>query len=110
MGDAAFGMTGLDFETAVRCNIPILTVVLNNNFMAAETRHMATSHKLFGTQNVGGNYADIGRALGGWSERVEDPDKIAPALERARKATRDGKAALLEFITSREHQYSRMGG
>ena len=109
MGDAAFGMTGLDFETAVRCNIPILTVVLNNNFMAAETRHMATSHKLFGTQNVGGNYAEIGRALGGWSERVEDPDQIAPAFERARNATRSGKAALLEFITSREHQYSRMG-
>jgi len=109
MGDAAFGMTGLDFETAVRCNIPILTVVLNNNFMAAETRHMATSQKLFATQHVGGNYAEIGRALGGWSERVEDPDEIAPALERARRATQDGKAALLEFITSREHNYSRFG-
>lgn len=109
MGDAAFGMTGLDFETAARCNIPILTVVLNNNFMAAETRHMATSHSLFGTQNVGGNYADIGRALGGWSERVEDPDQIAPAIQRARKATEEGKAALLEFITSREHRYSRIG-
>jgi acetolactate synthase-1/2/3 large subunit len=109
MGDAAFGMTGLDFETAVRCNIPILTVVLNNNFMAAETRMMATSHKLFGTQNVGGNYAEIGHALGGWSERVEDPEQIAPAIQRARKATEDGKAAMLEFITSREHNYSRMG-
>jgi acetolactate synthase-1/2/3 large subunit len=102
-------MTGLDFETAVRCSIPILTVVLNNNFMAAETRHMAISHKLFGTQHVGGNYAEIGRALGGWSERVEDPDEIASALQRARKATQDGKAALLEFITSREHDYSRFG-
>jgi len=108
MGDAAFGMTGLDFETAVRCNIPILTVVLNNNFMAAETRMMATSHKLFGTQNVGGNYAEIGRALGGWSERVEDPEQISPAIQRARKATEGGKAAMLEFITSREHNYSRM--
>ena len=109
MGDAAFGMTGLDFETAVRCNIPILTVVLNNNFMAAETSHMATSHKLFGTQDVGGNYAEIGRALGGWAERVEDPEQIAPALRRAQKATIEGKAALLEFITSREHGYSRLG-
>jgi acetolactate synthase-1/2/3 large subunit len=109
MGDAAFGMTGLDFETAVRCNIPILTVVLNNNFMAAETRHMATSHKLFETQNVGGNYAEIGRALGGWAEKVEAPEQIAAAFERAKKATQDGKAALLEFITSREHEYSRIG-
>ncbi|MGH7798658.1 MAG: thiamine pyrophosphate-requiring protein, partial [Candidatus Binatia bacterium] len=107
MGDAAFGMTGLDFETAVRCNIPILTVVLNNNFMAAETRQMATSHQLFGTQHVGGNYAEIGRALGGWAERVEDPEQIAPAIQRARRATKDGKAAMLEFITSREHTYSR---
>ena len=31
MGDAAFGMTGLDFETAARSGIPILTVVLNNS-------------------------------------------------------------------------------
>ena len=37
MGDAAFGMVGLDFETAVRSNIPIITVVLNNSTMAAET-------------------------------------------------------------------------
>lgn len=109
MGDAAFGMTGLDFETAVRCQIPILTVVLNNNFMAAETRMMAASHKLFSTQNVGGNYAEIGRALGGWAERVDDPEKIRPALQRARKATEEGRAALLEFITSREHDYSRLG-
>jgi acetolactate synthase-1/2/3 large subunit len=108
MGDAAFGMTGLDFETAVRCNIPILTVVLNNHFMAAETSHMATSHRLFATQNVGGNYAEIGRALGGWAERIEDPEQVAPALQRAYKATTEGKAAMLEFITSREHHYSRM--
>ncbi|HZA56094.1 MAG TPA: thiamine pyrophosphate-dependent enzyme, partial [Candidatus Udaeobacter sp.] len=109
MGDAAFGMTGLDFETAVRSNIPILTIVLNNNFMAAETRHMKASHEIYKTQELGGNYAEIGRALGGWAERVEDPEQIAAAIQRARKATQDGKAALLEFITSRESNYSRMG-
>ena len=109
MGDAAFGMTGLDFETAVRCNIPILTIVLNNNFMAAETRHMKASHERYQTQALGGNYSEIGRALGGWAERVEDPEQVASAIQRARRATEDGKAALLEFITSRESNYSRMG-
>ena len=108
MGDAAFGMTGLDFETAVRCNIPTLTIVLNNNFMAAETRHMKTSHERYQTQEIGGNYTEIGRALGGWAERVEDPEQIGPAIQRARRATEGGKAALLEFITSRESNYSRM--
>ena len=45
---------------------------------------------------------------GGRSERVEEPNQIVPALQRARKVTDDGKAALLEFITSRELFYSRM--
>jgi len=107
MGDAAFGMTGLDFETAVRNNIPILTIVLNNNFMAAETHSMQASHARYGTMNILGNYADLAKSLGGWSERVEDPQQIVPALQRARKVTDDGKAALLEFITSREINYSR---
>ena len=109
MGDAAFGMTGLDFETAVRNNIPTLTIVLNNNFMAAETHSMQASHERYGTMNILGNYADLAKSLGGWSERVEEPGQIVPALQRARKVTDDGKAALLEFITSREHTYSRPG-
>ena len=107
MGDAAFGMTGLDFETAVRNNIPILTIVLNNNFMAAETHSMEASHERYGTMNILGNYADLARSLGGWSERVEDPNQIVPALQRARKVTDDGKAALLEFVTCREIAASR---
>ena len=108
MGDAAFGMTGLDFETAVRNNIPTLTIVLNNNFMAAETHSMQASHERYGTMNILGNYADLAKSLGGWTERVEEPNQIVPALQRARKITNDGKAALLEFITSREIAYSRM--
>ncbi|MGE5217279.1 MAG: thiamine pyrophosphate-requiring protein [Chloroflexota bacterium] len=108
MGDAAFGMTGLDFETAVRNNIPTLTIVLNNNFMAAETHSMQVSHERYGTMNILGNYADLAKSLGGWSERVEEPSQIVPAFQRARRVTEEGKAALLEFVTSREINYSRM--
>ncbi len=106
MGDAAFGMTGLDFETAVRSNIPILTVVFNNSTMAVETAAMAKSHALYGTRDLGGNYADMALAMGGWAERVESPSEVAPALLRARKATEDGRAALLEFITGQEGDFS----
>lgn len=108
MGDAAFGMTGLDFETAVRNNIPTLTIVLNNNFMAAETHSMQASHERYGTMNILGNYADLAKSLGGWSERVEEANQIVPALQRAHRVTEEGKAALLEFVTSREINYSRM--
>lgn len=109
MGDAAFGMTGLDFETAVRSNIPILTIVLNNSTMAVETRHMALSHERYGTRDLGGNYADMARAMGGWAERVEEPAAVASAIVRARRATEEGRAALLEFITGAEIEYSHKG-
>ena len=107
MGDAAFGMTGLDFETAVRSSLPIITVVLNNSTMAAETTLMATSHELFNTRDLGGNYADLGRAMGGYAERIEDPAEVIPAFKRARQVTeQEGNAVLLEFITSSETQVS----
>ena len=106
MGDAAFGMTGLDFETAARNSIPILTIVLNNSTMAIETTHMARSHELYGTRDIGGNYADMALAMGGWAERVADPADVGPAILRARKATEEGQASLLEFITSEETAFS----
>ena len=107
MGDAAFGMVGLDFETAVRSNLPIITVVLNNSTMAAETNAMADSHRLYNSRDLGGNYADIGTAMGGYAERIDDPAEVAAAFARARKVTEErGRAVLLEFITSSETEAS----
>jgi thiamine pyrophosphate-dependent acetolactate synthase large subunit-like protein len=108
MGDAAFGMTGLDFETAVRSNIPICTIVLNNDDMAVEVPHMELSNDRFGSRGLYGRYADMARAMGGWSERVDDPKDVGAALERARKATEDGNSALLEFVTSSEMAKSNL--
>ena len=108
MGDAAFGMTGLDFETAVRSNIPICTIVLNNDDMAVEVPHMERSHDLFGSRGLYGRYADMARAMGGWSERVEDPGDVSAAILRARRVTEDGKPALLEFVTSSEMAKSNL--
>ena len=107
MGDAAFGMVGLDFETAVRSNLPIITVVLNNSTMAAETNAMADSHRLYNSRDLGGNYADMGTAMGGYAERIDDPGEVAAAFARARKVTEErGRAVLLEFITSSETEAS----
>jgi thiamine pyrophosphate-dependent acetolactate synthase large subunit-like protein len=107
MGDAAFGMTGLDFETAVRCGVPILTIVFNNSSMAIETRHMGLSHAKHRARDLGGNYAALARDLGGWSERVEHPGQIGEAILRARRQTEEGKACLLEFITNEETAFSQ---
>lgn len=55
---------------------------------------------------MGGNYADMGRAMGGYAERVENPSEIKPALQRAVRITEEDKCpVLLEFITCEEIMY-----
>jgi acetolactate synthase-1/2/3 large subunit len=105
-GDAAIGMTGMDFETAVRCNIPILSILFNNYAMAMEFKPMAVSRKKYHSTDISGNYADWAIALGGHGERVTDPTEVVHALLRGIAATKEGKPALLEFITTQDKVYS----
>ena len=100
MGDAAFGMTGLDLETAVRSDLPILTIVLKNSTMAAERSSLTISHDRYRSRDLGGDYCDIARALGAHAERVVSPVEIVPAIERARMRTEEGRASLIEVVTS----------
>ncbi|GIT12512.1 MAG: hypothetical protein CM1200mP33_6980 [Chloroflexota bacterium] len=75
MGDAAIGMVGMDIETAVRNNIGILTIVLNNGAMAIERPSMPTSIEKYKAHSQGGNYKQVAEALGGWGTRVSKPEK-----------------------------------
>jgi acetolactate synthase-1/2/3 large subunit len=109
-GDAAIGMTGMDFETAVRERIPILSVLSNNFSMAMEIPAMRISDEKFNSTDISGNYADFAKALGGYGERVSDPGDIVPAIKRAVRETENGRPALLEFITSKEIEYSTFRG
>ena len=56
--------------------------------------------------NITGNYADLARSLGAYSERVETPDQIIPAIERGIRKTAEGEPVLLEFITAKEIEFS----
>jgi acetolactate synthase-1/2/3 large subunit len=109
-GDAAIGMTGMDFETASRCGLPIMSILFNNYRMAMEDKIMAVSKERFASTDISGNYADFAKALGGHSERVTEPGRIAGALADGIKATQEGKAVLLEFITTTEKVYSTFQG
>jgi thiamine pyrophosphate-dependent acetolactate synthase large subunit-like protein len=105
-GDAAIGFTGMDFETAVRERIPILSVLLNNFSMAIELKVMKVATEKYRSTDISGNYADFARALGGWGERVTEPGAIVPAIKRAIDKTREGTPALLEFITEKAVDFS----
>src|SRR5271155_2060004 len=106
-GDAAIGFTGMDFETAVRERLPILSILSNNFSMAIELKVMPISTEKYRSTDISGNYADFAKALGGYGERVTEPGQIKEAIKRGIAATKDGKPALLEFITEKAVDVSR---
>ena len=106
MGDAAFGMAGLDVETAARCRLPILTILLNNSTMGGYGARMPLATAQYGAAHLSGDYAAVAEGLGAYSERVEQPAEIVPAIRRAQKAMESGRPALLEFITAEERTVS----
>lgn len=101
-GDAAIGFTGMDFETAVRERIPILSILMNNFSMAIELPIMQVATEKYRSTDISGNYADMAKAFGGYGERVTDPGEIVAAIRRGVEATESGTPALLEFITDKE--------
>jgi thiamine pyrophosphate-dependent acetolactate synthase large subunit-like protein len=106
-GDAAIGFTGMDFETAVRERIPILSILLNNFSMAMELPIMPVSTEKYRSTDISGDYAAMARAFGGYGERVTEPAEIVPAIRRGIEQTQKGVPALLEFITSKELTVSK---
>jgi acetolactate synthase-1/2/3 large subunit len=106
-GDAAIGFTGMDFETAVRERIPILSILLNNFSMAIELKVMPISTEKYRSTDISGNYADMAKAFGGYGERITQPGDIKAAIQRGIAQTQAGKPALLEFITAKETRVSK---
>ncbi len=99
LGDASFGMTGMELETAVRMGLPTLTVLINNGGIGGGIMGM---ERPTGTPpavaQLGGNFSVVAQGLGAHSERVEHPDTLIPAYQRAIRATQAGQAALVEVL------------
>ena len=102
MGDASFGMAGMDVETGARAEIPIMTVVLNNGLMTNYSHHMPAATERWGSNRLTGDYAKIGAALGAYSERVEAPEQLVPAFNRGASANLEGRPALIEVMVREE--------
>ena len=107
MGDASFGMTGMDIETAARNRIAILTVVFNNGVMGAEREELKISDQKYGAMTVSGNYAKVAEGLNVASTRVEKPAQILGAIKQAVGVTQSGAPFLLEVVVKEGHDFSR---
>ena len=74
------GMTGMDFESCVRCQIPILSILSYIFWMKTEYAAMKVSHEKYRTCDISGNYADFAKAMGGYGERVTEPEQVVHAM------------------------------
>ena len=106
MGDTAVGMAGIDFETAVREKIPSITVILNNSAMGGYEKNIPLAAERYRTKYLTGDYMSMTQSLGSFSQRVERPDEIVPAIRRALDSTAAGHPAVLEFITREDPVFS----
>ncbi|MDO8750269.1 MAG: thiamine pyrophosphate-binding protein [Dehalococcoidia bacterium] len=91
-GDGSFGFHAMELDTAARNKINVITVISNNGGWASH----ATSRKAQPGGYLGfSDYHKMANAFGCYSERVEKPADIRPALERAAKA---GVPSLINVI------------
>ena len=95
-GDGAFSLTGWDFETMVRFDLPFIGVVGNNSYMNqiryGQIQKYGEERGDVGNKLGDVRYDEFAKMLGGYGEEVRDPKDIRPALERARES---GKPALI---------------
>ena len=91
VGDGAFGMTGFELATAAQYGIKVITIVLNNGGLDASR---GAAQSALGRApdtdwfDLTGDYETIGRGLGCDTAKVERPQQLRPAFEKAIQADR----------------------
>ena len=88
-GDGAFGFNGIEFDTAVRHNLPIVCVMGNDSAWGIDRQiQIGVYGKPVATDLLPTRYDQVVRGLGGHGEIVENPEELQPALERCLKLER----------------------
>jgi acetolactate synthase-1/2/3 large subunit len=85
-GDGSFGLNGFEFDTAVRFDLPIVSIVGNDagwGQIRGPQKSMVGEERAVATSLASTRYDKVVEALGGYGEQVERPDQIKDALERA---------------------------
>ena len=105
-GDGAFGLNGMDFESMVRHNLPVVGVIGNDGQWAQikHPQHAMLGHSTAADLAPGTRYDRMVEALGGYGELVTQPDQIRPAIERAFAS---GKPACINVLTDPTVVYAR---
>ncbi|MFG1934794.1 acetolactate synthase [Mycobacterium sp. NPDC048908] len=105
-GDGAFGFSGMEWDTLVRHDIHVVSVIGNNGIWALEHHPMMMlyGYSVVAELRPGTRYDEVVTALGGHGEVVSTPAEVRPALERAFAA---GVPAVVNALTDPAVAYPR---
>jgi len=95
-GDGGFLMNSQEIETAVRHNIGVVTIVMNNNCWGSEKayqKHFYES-RFIGCDIGNPRYDQLARLFGAAGYYVEHPDQVGDAVKAALAA---GTPAIIEI-------------
>ena len=96
-GDGSFGFNAIEVDTAVRHRAPLLIVVANNGAWQIEVFDQTSNYdRIVGTRLQSSDYAAMARAFGMHAERVERPEQLAAAIDRAMA----NRPALLDVLVT----------
>ncbi len=97
-GDGAYGINAMEIDTAVRHDAKAVFIISNNAAWNIERFDQEFNYggRVVGTTLQHANYAQMAEAFGAYSERVERPQDIAPALKRAL----ENAPAVIDVVTS----------
>lgn len=92
-----------EFETALRCGIPAVIIVMNNACLASEyhtqKRHQRVIKSVLDFRDV--DFAAVARAFGAFGQRVTDKKDLDGAIKAALAS---GGPALVDVVVSKEAQ------
>ncbi len=105
-GDGAFGFSGMEWDTLVRHQVPVVSVIGNNGIWALEKHPMEAiyGYSVVAELRPGTRYDQVVRALGGHGELVSAPAELRPALERSFAS---GLPAVVNVLTDPSIAYPR---
>ena len=98
-GDGSWGMNSMEFDTCMRFKLPVLVIISQNGGWTGDPDR-DNPEKAKPGRNLGyPRYDKFAECFGGHGEYVEKPEDIRPALERASKAVKAGKSAIVCVVT-----------
>ncbi|KWW21244.1 sulfoacetaldehyde acetyltransferase [Peribacillus simplex] len=90
VGDGAWGMSLHEVSTAVEENIPVIACVFNNNAWCAEKKNQVDfyNNRFVGADIQNPDFAEVARSMGAVGIRVEKPEELGSAIEKAIKSNK----------------------